>query len=346
MTEEKREPWFTKYLNDPRSTGELIGLLLVTDEDDPAYYDMLSVLYFRGTRKVFDAALVLCRSASPAERYLGVGILMKQGESARMLREAQAYLASPPKGTTRDAHARENYTTTVAELSGTIGTAREYNEEAVAELLRLLDEETDTHVLAEVVSALGWYKEDYPCLYDRLMPYVHHPAGEVRFWLAMNFTANHSKALEILIILSTDKDEAVRDWATFGLAQLEEDDQPFDTPQIRDALAARVHDTDAMVRYEAFRGLANRADPRVVEPLAEEPLTLDTDGTFFEALVEAGKRLGDPRLLPALQWFQAHGYTSENYHYDASEDENVAEAIARCTQADTVPERHTFKSPG
>lgn len=239
-------------------------------------------------------------------------------------------VASPPKGTERDAHARENYTTTIAELSGTIGAAREYNEEAVAELLRLLDEDTDTHVLAEVVCALGWYTEEFPMLYDRLMPFVHHRSDEVRFWLAMNLPANHPKAIEMLIILATDEDEAVRDWATFGLAQLTEDDQPLDTPQIRDTLAARVHDTDAMVRYEAFRGLANRADSRVVEPLTEEPLTLNTDGTFFEALVEAGKRLGDPRLLPALQWFQAHGYSSENYHYDASEDEDVAEAIARC----------------
>jgi HEAT repeat protein len=71
-------------------------------------------------------------------------------------------------------------------------------------------------------------------------------------------------AIRTLILLSQDADGRVRDWATFGLAQLD-----ADTEAIREALAARLADPDASTRLEACEGLLKRRDVRLVAALAE-----------------------------------------------------------------------------
>jgi len=68
-----------------------------------------------------------------------------------------------------------------------------------------------------------------------------------------------------LIRLSADSSVEVRDWATFGLGSLTD----VDTPEVRDAFVARLVDDDAIVRGEAFVGLAKRQDARVIEPLRQ-----------------------------------------------------------------------------
>ena len=64
--------------------------------------------------------------------------------------------------------------------------------------------------------------------------------------------------LEALIALSADAEPAVRDWATFALGTLAEQD----SPALRDALAARLDDADEDTRLEAIHGLALRGDAR------------------------------------------------------------------------------------
>ena len=51
-----------------------------------------------------------------------------------------------------------------------------------------------------------------------------------------------------------------RDWATFGIGQ----NNSLDTPEIRDALYARIDDVDKETRYEALCGLARCGDLRAV----------------------------------------------------------------------------------
>ena len=63
------------------------------------------------------------------------------------------------------------------------------------------------------------------------------------------------RAVAALIALSADWDGDVRDWATFSLAvQIDRD-----TPEVREALAARLSDDHGDTRSEAIRGLARAA---------------------------------------------------------------------------------------
>ena len=78
-------------------------------------------------------------------------------------------------------------------------------------------------------------------------------------------TALHQdqRSIDGLICLTMDSSVEVRDWATFGLGSMTEQD----TPMLRQALLARLDDLDDIVRGEALVGLARRQDERVIEPL-------------------------------------------------------------------------------
>jgi HEAT repeat protein len=100
------------------------------------------------------------------------------------------------------------------------------------------------------------------------------------------------RAIQALIGLSTDEDSVVRDWATFGLGTLTD----YDSPELRDALIARLSDTCVDARFEALVGLARRKDNRALRPILESLSAT----TVYEMALEAAQELADPRLLPAL----------------------------------------------
>jgi HEAT repeat protein len=126
------------------------------------------------------------------------------------------------------------------------------------------------------------------------------------------------RAIDGLIALSTDSDVRVRDWTTFGLAvQID-----TDTPEIRAALLARLHDSDGNTAGEAMVGLARRKDRRVVAPLLE----LLQSGHASSLPLEAAAALADPVLLPKLQQIQAQWNGKQEWPYQLLE-----EAIVACT---------------
>lgn len=75
-----------------------------------------------------------------------------------------------------------------------------------------------------------------------------------------------SEAIEALIRLTTDEDDEVRNWATFGLGNAGGEEGPpvrlgtLDSAAIRDALRYRMTDSFCEVRNEAIWGLARRRD--------------------------------------------------------------------------------------
>jgi len=64
--------------NDLRTTKELIGLAL-TENDEDAAWEAVTVLHFRGNREVFEAARKLCESGNSKERKLAADILGQLG---------------------------------------------------------------------------------------------------------------------------------------------------------------------------------------------------------------------------------------------------------------------------
>jgi HEAT repeat protein len=134
---------------------------------------------------------------------------------------------------------------------------------------------------------------------------------------------SNPRAIQTLIGLSTDEDSVVRDWATFGLGTLTD----FDSPELRDALVARLNDAYADARFEAMVGLARRKDNRVLAPLLEAL----TANTVFILALEAAQEIADSRLLPALMDLKK-SWADDDDRFVADLDS----AIAAC-QSQPVP---------
>ncbi|MGL5363423.1 MAG: HEAT repeat domain-containing protein [Bosea sp. (in: a-proteobacteria)] len=130
-------------------------------------------------------------------------------------------------------------------------------------------------------------------------------------------------ARELLIKLSTDEDTGIRDWATFGLGSQCE----VDTPTIREALVARLDDSDADTRAEAIKGLANRHDPRVIPEILKEIERKDAGSIIFEAAAT----MPDPSYLPLLEM---HRNSLPSDHYLTS---FVQYAITACATGVAQP---------
>ena len=178
-----------------------------------------------------------------------------------------------------------------------------HDPEGIPVLLRLLEKDPEAEVRAAAAAALGQHKA--PATVPALARAVGDPFEDVRLDVAMalggfyadNWSAEdqpyRGAAAAALLRLMDDRDEDVRDWATFGVHQ-----GGHDTPEIRARLWKALDDPDADVRGEAAEGLARFGDrsliPRLDLLLREDP---DLPSHFFEAAQE----FGDPVLLGAVQ---------------------------------------------
>lgn len=190
--------------------------------------------------------------------------------------------------------------------------------ESVDVLLPMLNSEHDTEVLENVVVALG-HRRDARAI-EPLVNLRRHPEAFVRYGVAlaiMNF--DDGRAVATLIELSEDPDEMVRDWATFGLGSI----QDVDTPEVRDALAARLGDPDEQTRGEALVGLARRFDPQVTEVILGRLAGQDVD----EFVIRAATEFPDPAFLPHLRQL------AELATPTGVPEQDIAEAITRCSPA-------------
>jgi hypothetical protein len=188
---------------------------------------------------------------------------------------------------------------------------RTFPERGAEALERHAEREEDPEVLATIASALG--NLGAPHGIETLLRLRRHPDARVREGAADALAGrDDERVLEALIELTRDSEPGIRDWATFALGTL----SPRDTPALRDALAARLDDSDDSTRIEAVHGLALRGDARALEAVLDllgEIGPHDDGGNAADtiwkryALTQATVRLaaltGDPRLkehLPAL----------------------------------------------
>jgi HEAT repeat protein len=201
----------------------------------------------------------------------------------------EALLAAKALCYSEDPHVRK----VGVDILGQIGVPeRSFPEECVTTLLDLIQREEHAEVLYSIGVALGHHRDVRAVA--PLVPLKTHLHPKVRYGVVFGLMCHEDPlAIVTLIELMEDVDDEVRDWATFAIgSQIE-----VDTPQIREALFRRVEDPDPDARGEALKGLANRGDERVVEPLIRELLS---DTEVLGMALDAAESLGDPRLYPAL----------------------------------------------
>jgi methionyl-tRNA formyltransferase len=117
--------------------------------------------------------------------------------------------------------------------------------------------ETDASARIAIVYAFGHLGAPYG--EDWVLSLRDDPDPDVREAVAFALGGRPGEAaLRALIALSADEVPAVRDWATFALGTLADQD----SPELREALAARLEDPDEDTRLEAVHGLAVRHDER------------------------------------------------------------------------------------
>ena len=173
--------------------------------------------------------------------------------------DAAAFLA------TADAAGAANLELRVVAMDvlGQLGYAsgRPYREQILPILIAELDQAVDPRLLQAAVTALAHLGDG-----RALTPVLRHAAhrdADVRQAVAFalpSITDQQDPAPEVvdaLIALSEDADEDVRDWSTFGLAELLD----ADSPEIRAALTARLGDVD-VISEQARAGLLRRSQAR------------------------------------------------------------------------------------
>ncbi len=200
--------------------------------------------------------------------------------------------------------------------------------EVLPELAALLAEHVgidgDEEVLEATIDALGqtWDERGaallLPLADGRPLPL------DVRFSLvcalphAIESETLRSAVIAALLPMTTDPDDDVRDWACFGLGQLD-----ADTPAARDALAARLDDEHDETRGEALVALGKTGDPRA---MAAVTVRLQGDPATLSSLeIQAAAELADPVLLPVLTRLEAA--------WEEDDDElaeELAFAVKRC----------------
>jgi HEAT repeat protein len=272
------------------SIDQLIASARAEPRDSPARLPLVAALQGRGDRDTFEAAMELVRSPRVHDRILGVDILGQLG-------------------------AREGVSVEM----------RPFRKDTVLLLTQLAVDETDPEVLHTLGVALGHLKDRLAVA--PLARLRDHPDAGVRYAVAFGLAgvADDDEAQTTLLELSSDPDESVRDFATFALATLTQ----ADTPEIRDALKARLDDEAPVVRAEALRGLALRGDMAALEPALEAIATeqeSDDPGVLYEAVLAIATATADPRFCPYLRREQASWEAVVSDELPSA----LAEALRRC----------------
>lgn len=222
---------------------ELFQRTLACDYDDDGAWEAVNALRASGSRQVFDRAAAWLHSENPLERARAADILGQIGVGP--------------------------------------GKKHAFPAEACDLLLTLLVAEAHPRAAASTLIALGHIED--PRALPAIYRFVAHEDAVLRHAVAfaLGCFVKDAASLPGLMVLMSDPDEDVRDWATFSLGVWGD----IDSARVREALARRLGDDFGAVRLEAMAGLAKRKDVRVVPVLIE---TLDAmRGEQDAKLVEA-----------------------------------------------------------
>ncbi len=190
-------------------------------------------------------------------------------------------------------------------------------------LAQMLDSSEDPDVVLAAVRAVE--EEELVAATESVARHAGDADADVRQAVARALGALRSDAgdpehvVQALLRLARDPVDDVRDWALFGLGQ--GGGMPIDTPQMRAVFAENATHLHDGVRAESIRALAQLGD---VEMLEKALSTYE----FDHELVEAARRVGDPRLHPALLELLAEERSvTETWEYVR---DDLLAAIAAC----------------
>lgn len=206
----------------------------------------------RTVPELLSAAVDFSNSIDGEEGWIAVTALQRLG-SAEVLNGALAFCrSSDPRERARG-----------LAILGQLGLpARTHAGTCIATAIAALENDRDPAVLSSAAIALMHLGLGVGT--SALIEHAAHPDREVRRSVAMALGGNAApEAILALIGLSSDGEADVRDWATTGLGAF----GTADTPEIREALFARLADDDGTVRFEALCGLARVGDRRITERL-------------------------------------------------------------------------------
>lgn len=183
-----------------------------------------------------------------------------------------------------------------ADILGQLGWEdRTYLDESIRVLIPALQDK-DEFVVSRVCCALG-HRSDLRAN-THVLKLAYSSSAEIRYGVVFALLGQESAdVIDVMILLSSDVDRDVRNWAMFGLgSQIE-----LDTIEIRDALFVGTSDDDSEVRGEALVGLAERHDDRIIELLFNEWETFDVASLLS---LEAAEKAANTRLYSRLLDFQ------------------------------------------
>jgi HEAT repeat protein len=208
---------------------ELFARTLQGEYDDDKPWDAVQWLRRLGTRQVFDKAVEWTESAEPLVRARGVDIIAQLGKTAEH-------------------------------------PSNSFPQESYDVVVKVVRREREVRPLDSAISALGHM--DDPRAVPLVAAFHSHPSESIRFAIAFALGSfpNEPLSVRTLLTLMRDADADVRDWATFGVGVLGDQD----SPEIREALSRRLNDDDVNAREEALVGLAKRHDTRVLPYLINE----------------------------------------------------------------------------
>lgn len=234
-------------------TDEKLFSRLLNNKTKRTYWDNICELRSRSNDEVFAICSEFCNSDSNKEKLIGIDVLAQLGVEKRP-----------------------------------------FQKETLELFFELLAKENDSEVLMSILYGIG--HNNYETLTDSQIAFLAnfktHTEPDVRNGLVYSLLfIDNQKAIETLIYLMDDKMSWIRDWATFGIGQIEKNNK-----KIREALWKRVNDKHQDTKLEAIVGLAERKDSRVKEIIIRELL----DGEFGVLLFEAIEALNDKDFLTYL----------------------------------------------
>lgn len=252
-------------MNRKNWTEERLFFRLINNKSEKSYWENISELRSRKTKTIYEKSCQLLNSINQKEKIIGIDIL--------------AQLGIPP---------------------------RPFLKETMKLIFENLKKETNPNIVKSLLYAIGHNNEKLSKSEISLIcSFKNSSKNIVRESLVFSLLGvENNEAIETLILLSNDKTNYIRDWATFGIGtQIE-----LTNDKIINALWNRIDDKNRDTKDEAILGLAKRKDKRIKEIIERELIKDKFNGLLFEAIEE----LGDKDLIES----------TENYLSKCEKEEN------------------------